>query len=175
MSRLIKQDGAAFAEIDDRYTFVADDESVPEGDVIVSLTRFQAEGESLMSNTRHVGVLIEPDQAVEDLAYDLPRIPVVALNFAKFRDGRPYSSARMLRERLKFAGEIRAVGDVLREQAQFMVRCGFDAFAPADGSSAEQWAAAARRFSHVYQRAADAHAPVFEERLRNDAGADHGV
>ena len=179
MSQLISLAAGAFAEIDDRFTFVADDEAVPPGDVIVSLARFQSEGEALASNTRQVGVRVEPDQSVEDLAYDLPRIPVIELRFAKFRDGRPYTSARLLRERLGYLGELRAVGDVLREQAQFMVRCGFDGFAPVDGSSAAQWSAAANRFRHVYQRAADARAPVFEERIQVTAfhhnGDGHGV
>ena len=98
------------------------------------------------------------------LAYDLPRIAVVALAFPGYRDGRAYTSARILRERYGFKGEVRAVGDVLREQAQFMVRCGFDAFTPADGSSPEEWAAAAGRFRHVYQRAADDRRPAFVER-----------
>jgi uncharacterized protein (DUF934 family) len=168
MSQLIKLGDAGFHEADDRFTFVGDDEAAPEGDIIVSLARFQAEGAALASPTRQVGVRIEPDQAVEDLAYDLPVIPVIELRFAKFRDGRPYSSARVLRERLGFAGEVRAVGDVLREQAQLMVRCGFDAFAPVDGSSAEQWRAAARRYRHVYQHAADAQPTAFEERATID-------
>ena len=89
---------------------------------------------------------------------------MVALAFPKFRDGRAYTSARLLRERFGFKGEVRAVGDVLREQAGFMVRCGFDAFEPADGSTPEDWERAAQRFRHVYQRAADGRAPAFAER-----------
>jgi uncharacterized protein (DUF934 family) len=111
-----------------------------------------------------VGVRLKSDEAAEALAYDLPRIAVVALEFPRFRDGRPYSNARVLRERYGFEGEIRAVGDVLREQAQFMLRCGFDAFEPADGSGAQQWQAATQRFRHIYQRAADGRSPAFVER-----------
>jgi uncharacterized protein (DUF934 family) len=149
---------------EDPFTFVADDQELVPGDVILSLTRFQAEGDRLLGEGRAVGVRLESDEEVETLAYDLPRIAVVALAFPKFRDGRPYSSARILRERLGYAGEIRAVGDVLREQAGFMVRCGFDAFEPADGSSAQQWEAVTRRFRHVYQRATDDRVPAFVER-----------
>jgi uncharacterized protein (DUF934 family) len=175
MSKLIRltADGAAWA--DDRFTTVADDEPAPQGEVIVSLARFQAEGEALQAQGREVGVRIEADGRIEDLAYDLPRIPVVALVFPKFRDGRAYSAAALLRERFGYKGEVRAVGDVLREQAQFMVRCGFDAFEPSDGSTPEQWAQAARRFRHVYQRAADDREPAFEERARAvRAGANGG-
>jgi uncharacterized protein (DUF934 family) len=149
---------------EDPFTTVADETGIPPGDVIVSLARFQQDGERLLSEGRSVGVRIEPNEAVEDLAYDLPRIAVVALAFPKYRQGQPYSSAALLRERYGFKGEVRAVGEVLREQARFMVRCGFDAFEPADGATPEQWARKVGGFRHVYQRAADGLAPAFEER-----------
>jgi uncharacterized protein (DUF934 family) len=163
MPRLIRLADDVFAWADDSFTEVADAQDIPAGDVVVSLKRFMAEGEALLGG-RAVGVRLESDQAVEDLAYDLPRIAVVALVFPKFLDGRAYSAARLLRERYGFTGQIRAVGDVLREQALHMVRCGIDAFAPADGSDPETWAAAARRYRHVYQRAADHRIPAFVER-----------
>lgn len=146
------------------FITVADDQDIPAGDLIVSLTRFQAEGERLLSEGRRVGVRLECHEEAEALAYDLPRLAVVALDFPKFRDGRAYTNARLLRERLGFAGQVRAVGDVLSEQAGFMVRAGFDAFEPADGSSSSAWDAAAHRHRHVYQRSADGRAPAFEER-----------
>src|SRR5690606_26337428 len=96
--------------------------------------------------------------------YDLPRISLVALEFPKYLDGRHYSNARILRGRYKFGGEVRAVGDVLREQAHVMLRSGFDAFEPADDSGAQEWEAATRRYRHVYQRAADGRVPAFVER-----------
>ncbi|MDO9223310.1 MAG: DUF934 domain-containing protein [Caulobacter sp.] len=164
MPTLIKLEGGRYSVAQDVFTDVADEDAIPAGPVILSLTRFQAEGDALIGAGRQVGVRIQPDEAVEDLAYDLPRLALVALVFPKYRDGRAYSSAALLRQRLGYAGEVRAVGDVLREQAGFMVRCGIDAFAASDGSTAEDWAAAAGRFRHVYQRAADARPPVFEER-----------
>ena len=157
------KDGA-FALAEDPFTDVADDRTIPPGDVIISLTRFQAEGEALLAEGRAVGVRLESHEEVEALAYDLPRLAVVALAFPKFGDGRAYSSARLLRERFGFKGEVRAVGDVLREQAGFMVRCGFDAFEPADGSTLEAGKGPPSRFRHVYQRSADGRAPAFEER-----------
>ena len=162
-TRIKVQDGNMYP-VEDPFTNVADDQDIPQGDVILSLTRFQAEGERLLSEGRAVGVRLKSDEEVEALAYDLPRISLVAFEFPKFRDGRAYSNARVLRERYKFAGEIRAVGDVLREQAFFMLRCGFDAFEPADGTGSQQWEAATRRFRHVYQRAADGREPAFVER-----------
>ncbi|MDB5436556.1 MAG: hypothetical protein JWR47_2813 [Phenylobacterium sp.] len=164
MPMLIKSSGGRFDLIEDPFTHVGDEQSVPPGDVIISLTRFQSEGEALLSESRAVGVRLESHEEVEALAYDLPQLSVVALAFPKFGDGRAYSYARLLRERFGFKGEVRAVGDVLREQAGFMVRCGFDAFEPADGSTVEDWERAARRFRHVYQRSTDGRPPAFVER-----------
>ena len=175
MSQRIRLSGGEFALEDDRFTAVADDEAPPPGDIIVSFARFQAEGDALLAQGRAVGVRVAADESVDDLAYDLPRISVVALDFPKYRDGRAYTGARLLRERYRFAGEIRAVGDVLREQALFMVRCGFDGFEPADGSTPQQWAAAAGRYRHVYQPAADGRAPAYAERAAQAAGGDYGL
>jgi uncharacterized protein (DUF934 family) len=159
------EDGAgAFALAEDPFAAVGDDQAIPPGDVIISLARFQAEGEALLGDGRQVGVRLESDEEVEALAYDLPQIALVALVFPKFVDGRAYTSARLLRERFHFKGEVRAVGDVLREQAGNMVRCGFSAFEPADGSTVEVWARAVHRFRHVYQRASDGRSPAFEAR-----------
>jgi len=164
MPTLVKWTGADAELAEDPFTAVDDDQTLPRGDVIISLTRFQSEGDQLLSEGRKIGVRIEADEAVEALAYDLPRIAVVALVFPKFRDGRAYSAARLLRQRFGYEGQVRAVGDVLREQAHFMIRCGFDAFEPADGSTPADWAHVAARFRHVYQRAADDRTPAFAER-----------
>lgn len=164
MPTLIKQQGGRMVLANDAYTHVSDDEPLPPGDVIISLTRFQSDGDRLLHGGRSVGVRLEAGEEVEALAYDLPRLAVVALAFPKFRDGRQYSNARLLRERFAYAGEVRAVGDVLREQAGFMVRCGFDAFEPADGSTPDQWERVTHRYRHVYQRAADGRIPAFVER-----------
>ena len=147
MPTLIRAHAGGMVLANDAFTHVDDDTPIPPGDVILSLTRFQAEGERLLSEGRQVGVRLTTEEEVEALAYDLPRIALVALEFPKFRDGRHYSNAR-----------------VLREQAGFMLRCGFDAFEPADGSTPEAWDRATRRFRHVYQRAADDRSPAFVER-----------
>ena len=165
MPKLIKLAGDAAVEVENTFTDVADEDVVAQGgDIIISLARFEAEGDALIAEGCNVGVRVQPDEAVEALAYDLPRLALVALVFPKYRDGRAYSAAVLLRERLAFAGEVRAVGDVLREQAGLMARCGFDAFEPADGSTPAEWQAAIHRHRHVYQRAADARAPAFAER-----------
>ncbi|HLI66802.1 MAG TPA: DUF934 domain-containing protein [Caulobacteraceae bacterium] len=171
MPTLIRWTGQNAETVEDPFTTVGDEDSVPRGDVIISLQRFQAEGQRLLAEGRKVGVRIEPNEDVDELAADLPRLAVVALAFPKFLQGQAYSSARILRERLGFTGELRAVGEILREQARFMVRCGIDTFEVADGSSAADWTHVVNRFRHVYQRAADGLAPAFVER----AEARHGV
>jgi uncharacterized protein (DUF934 family) len=164
MPTFIRLAHGAFSLAEDPFTNVGDEEGVPPGDVIISLTRFQTEGEALLGEGRAVGVRLESHEEVEALAYDLPQLAVVALAFPKFGDGRAYSYARLLRERFGFKGQVRAVGDVLRELAGQMVRCGFDAFEPADGSTVEDWQRASQRFRHVYQRSSDGRPPAFEER-----------
>jgi uncharacterized protein (DUF934 family) len=156
-------DGQA-ALVEDAFTHVADDQDIASGEVILTLARFQSDGDRLIGEGRKVGVRLTAAEEVEALAYDLPRLSVVALEFPRYADGRSYTNARLLRDRYGFKGQVRAVGDVLREQAGFMVRCGFDAFEPADGSTSQEWQAAARRYRHVYQRAADDRIPAFAER-----------
>ena len=174
MPTLIKLEHDAAALAEDPFVYVPDEAPAPAaGDIVVSLPRLISEGDALLAAGRRVGVRVKPSEAVEDIAYDLPRLAVVELVFDKFRDGRPYSSARVLRGRLNYRGELRAVGDVLREQALHMVRCGFDAFVPADGSDARAWLAAAHRYRHVYQRAADDREPIFVERDLNASGLGH--
>jgi len=163
MPKLIKLEDGAFGWEDDTFSIVADEDEIPAGDVIVSLKRFMADGEQLLAD-RKVGVKLEPTEQVEDLVYDLPRLAVVALAFPSHRDGRNLSAARLLRQRYGYKGELRAVGEVLREQAQHMVRCGIDAFVAADGSDPVTWERAVHRYRHVYQRGADDRAPAFVER-----------
>lgn len=164
MPKLIRLHGGAATWGEDPFTLVDDDQLIPPGDVMLSLKRFEAEGRGLAGQCRAIGVRLAADEAPETLAADLSKLSVIALMFPKFRDGRAYSAARILRERLGFAGELRAVGDALVDMAPMIWRCGFDAVEPADASGPEDWTRGAHRFRHVYQRAADARAPAFAER-----------
>jgi len=74
-----------------------------------------------------VGLKLANDQDVEDVAADLPRFALVALQFPKWTDGRAYSQARLLRSRWRFAGEVRATGEVLVDMLPLLARTGFDA------------------------------------------------
>ncbi len=100
-TRISLHDGV-FALTEDPFTNVSDDWAIPQGDVIVSLTRFDAEGDRLLSEGRKVGVRLEANEDVEALAYDLPRIAVVALECPKFGDARAYIYALLLSERYAF-------------------------------------------------------------------------
>jgi uncharacterized protein (DUF934 family) len=167
MPKLFRLSGRDIVEDRANAPFVnlADEDAAPPvGGVIVSLERFRSEGEALAAGDRPVGVRLPPEEPIENLAGDLPRLALVALEFPKFRDGRALTAATLLRERYGFTREIRAVGDVLREQAHFMVRCGFDAFEPADDSTPQTFARSAFRFHHVYQAAADDRPAAFVER-----------
>ena len=165
MQKLIRFTGGKASWADDAFANVEDEAEIPaSGGVILSLSRFQAEGEALLPAGRPVGVRIKSNEEVEGLAYDLPRLALVALEFPKFRDGRAFSSAMVLRERYGYVGEVRAVGEVLRMQANFMLRCGFNAFEPSDGATPADFDKAAHLFRHVYQAAADDRAPAFAER-----------
>jgi uncharacterized protein (DUF934 family) len=116
-----------FAE--DFWTRLAGDAPAPaEGAIIVSLERWLAEREALAARGAPVGVAVEAGADAQAHLVDLADRPLVALEFAKFADGRAFSYARLLRDRYRFKGELRAVGDVLIDEVPLMLRCGFTAF-----------------------------------------------
>ena len=119
---LIK-DGAV---VDDAWITVSDDAALPDAPVIVSFDRWKAERDHLIGRNAPLGIRLASGQSPDEIAGDLDRFSLVALEFPVFTDGRAFTSARILRERYGFFGEIRAVGDVLRDQILFMMRCGFD-------------------------------------------------
>lgn len=148
------------AVIDDRWRRLADDDPLPGTDaVIVSLARWRAD-RALAGRPGPLGLAIKNSEPVQPLADELHHFELIALEFPKFTDGRAYSQARLLRERLGFAGELRATGQVLPDQLLFMQRCGFDAFEVAKGAPLEAWRKAMASFSVFYQPAGDGREPV---------------
>jgi uncharacterized protein (DUF934 family) len=127
----------------------------PAGPVIVSLEQWKARREELVKRGTPLGIRLHSDQPPELIAPDLPHFSVVALEFPKFRDGRAYSYARLLRERYGFKGELRAVGEVLLEQLFFMLRVGFDAFEIQSADPLKDYRTALADFSVWYQPTAD--------------------
>ncbi len=112
------------------WTYLGEDEALPsDGAVFVPLDVWQANAGTLRGRNSPTGVVVEAGEDIRVLAADLAHVTAIAVNFPKFADGRGYSTARILREDLGFAGEIRAIGDVLIDQIALMRRCGFDAFA----------------------------------------------
>ncbi len=150
---------------DDSWVFVPDGADVPTGgDVVVTASRLLSERESLTARQGRLGVRIEPDEDAEPLAPLLDDLSLVAVSFPKFTDGRGYSSARLVRERFGFGGELRAVGNVLPDQVFYMARCGFDAFELAEGKDPEHALAALEEFSVTYQAASDDPRPLYRRR-----------
>ena len=158
---------------DDPWTTVGDDGALPDGPAIVTLARWQAARDELAARNAPLGLRLKSDQPPALVAADLDRFAVVALEFPKFTDGRAYSYARLLRERHGFRGEIRAVGNVLRDQLLFMQRCGFDAFEVADEKAAA-WDRAMGEFSVRYQPASDRRPAALALRHRAAIGAPDG-
>jgi uncharacterized protein (DUF934 family) len=140
----------------DTWQQIDDDAPIPpDGGAIVSLDRWLAERDTLIGRNAPLGVRLNSSQSPQAIAEDLGRLALVALDFPHFKDGRAYSSARLLRERHHFTGEVRAVGNVLRDQLAFMARCGFDAFEYVGRTAAEEALKAFNEVDVVYQTAAD--------------------
>jgi uncharacterized protein (DUF934 family) len=119
--------------------------------------------DAFLDQSNATAVRLEPDEDARALIPYLDRLALIEISFPSFRDGRGYSSARVLRE-AGYKGELRAEGDVLVDQIAFMRRCGFDSFAPAKPLNQVAVAASLARYDHVYQRAADAGVPVWKLR-----------
>ena len=111
-----------------------------------------------------IGVWFESDQEPEMLEGLVNELAVIGVNFPKFADGRGYSIARLLRERLGYENELRAIGDVLLDQLQFMKRCGFNRFVLRADKNAEEAARCLNFFSQGYQAATDTDVPLFRRR-----------
>jgi uncharacterized protein (DUF934 family) len=136
----------------DPYVTVSDDAALPGGTpVIASAARLLANAAEILSRDTPVGVIWPNNKTVADLVPLLDRLAVVALVFPNFKDGRAYSQARLLRERYGFRGELRATGQVLRDQFVFLVRAGFDALEATKAADAEAFAQALARYTVFYQ------------------------
>jgi uncharacterized protein (DUF934 family) len=143
------------AFVENTFARVSDGETLSEGAIVVSLKRFQAERDALLARNTPLAIRLTADQSPEALAADVHHFALIELEFPKFKDGRGYSWARQLRQRLGFNGELRAVGEVLRDQWLFMSRCGIDSFEVRPGTRIEDFHAAMSEQTVFYQPASD--------------------
>ncbi len=158
--------------IADRFQRVPDDGPLPDGAILLQAERFLADSAKLAARATPVGVLWPNNRKVADLAPHLERLALVALSFPTFKDGRAYSQARQLREQFGFRGELRATGDVLRDQYLFLMRAGFDAFEVKKDADVAAFVNPPARYSVFYQPAGDASAPALRQRLDEQRDAD---
>ena len=160
MTKLIKS--GAYAQ--DVFAPVTDDAPLPEGAVLVSLARFQKDRETLLARNTPIGVKLQSSENPELLGADVNHFSLIALEFPKFRDGRAFSWARMLRTRLGFTGQIRAVGDFLYDQVNYQHRVGFDAWEVPDNFTIEMFNRALAEMTNVYQPSTDGKKTIRELR-----------
>jgi len=145
---------------------------VAAGKVIVPLKVWQAQRAALQDR-KEIGVWLASDERPEELKGDIEKFSVIAVDFPKFSDGRGYSIAFNLRARLGYSGELRAIGDVLRDQLFYLQRVGFDAFAPRPDRKIEEVIKGLSDFSEVYQTSFDQKLPLFRrvQRKANEAAS----
>jgi len=151
----------------DIFVQVADGAELPgDGAVLISSARFLEDPEGLSRRAGKTGVIWPNNRDLDDLVPYLDRLAAVALVFPSFRDGRAYSQARLLRERHGYEGELRATGQVLRDQFVFMLRAGFDAFEVKKDSDAAAFAATTKRYSVFYQPTGDGRVTALNRRMQ---------
>jgi len=138
---------------------------IPAGKIIVPLPVWLAQRESLAARDQ-VGIWFTPDELAHTVKDDLDKFSVVAVEFPKFTDGRGYSIAYNLRKRLGYTGELRAIGDVLRDQLFQMYRCGFDAYATREDRNIHDALKGLTVFSETYQASVDDPLPLFRRQAR---------
>lgn len=159
MAKIIKNDEI----IDSNLTIATgDDIDISQDNQLLPLTVYLANREALAGRNDY-GVWLDSNEEVELLDGKID-CNVIGLNFPAFTDGRAFSSANILRRKLGYQGEIRAIGDVRRDQLEQMIRCGFDAFDLAPGQELEEALASLQGFSDNYQTTTDRPEPLFKRR-----------
>jgi len=138
--------------------------TLPDAPTLFPLAVWRARKDELLARIATAGVWLDSSEGPETIADVLANLNIIGVNFPKFADGRGYSSARLLRERYGYRGEIRAIGDVLQDQLFFMKRCGIDAYAVRADKDIEAALAGLNTFSDAYQAAVDQPQPLFRRR-----------
>lgn len=159
----------------DDWQYVGDNDPLPASNSIVSLERLRANGEDIAAHPAKLGLVIragsKEGESIEEAQAVLDQIALIAIDFPTFRNGRGFSTARILREDLGFKGELRAIGEILFDQLFFLHRCGFDAYEIGGGNapslSERQVETALHLFNDAYQPASDNNAGILWRRQRS--------
>ncbi len=151
----------------DLFVQIADGAELPgDGAILVPAARFLEDPQALLRRAGKLGVIWPNNRNLDDLVPYLDRLAAVGLVFPSFRDGRAYSQARLLRERHGYDGELRATGQVLRDQFVFMSRAGFDAFEVKKDADADAFAETMKRYSVFYQPTGDGRVTALNRRMQ---------
>jgi uncharacterized protein (DUF934 family) len=151
-------------QVEDSWARASETSELPEsGAVIVTLELWQERRVDLIARGEPLGVRLRSDQHADEIADDLEHFQLIELEFPVFRDGRAYSTARLLR-RQGYAGELRAVGDVLLEQLHYMDRVGFDAFEIDSQHAVDDWVTACKDLTVWYQPSGDGRETALQHR-----------
>ena len=158
---------------------ILDETTLPpaSGDIAVSLARWQAEKDAFITYSKKGGrlaVVLQSDDNAEDLGEDCHELAMVAVTLPIFRDGRAFSTARLLRERYGFKGELRARGHILQDQLLFLSRCGVDVVEVDERITLEDWQRAMAELPYVYQRGYDQRETIMAMRSRHEQTAKDG-
>lgn len=158
------------------WRFVGDDAVIPVDEpATVSLKRWQAESENWRGRNAPIGVRLKNDESALTLGEDVHRLSLIEVEFPKFTDGRAFSQARILRDKLGYRGELRGIGNILRDQYFYMTRCGIDSVELPDDKPIDGYLAALKEFSAWYQPASDGRTTVMELRHPANANAPRGA
>ena len=157
---------------DDLWTFLDAERAageLPQGPIAVPLAAWKARRAELLSRRAPLGVWLAPADDPHEIGADVDALSIIGVQFPKFTDGRGYSTAVLLRTRLKYTGELRAFGDVGKDQLFYLKRCGFDSFSLAAHRDAEAALGGLSDFSLRYQGSVDDPVPLFRKRFTTGA------
>lgn len=159
------------AVVEDRWTLLPDTAALADvvGTATIVPLSLWLECRGSLAARHDIGVWLKPADDPDALAADVQCLPLIAVEFPQFGDGRGYSSARLLREKYGFHGELRAIGEILRDQLYDLRQCGFDTFALQPGRNVDDALAALDDFSDNYQATVAQPLPLFRRRLQAPA------
>jgi uncharacterized protein (DUF934 family) len=138
--------------------------NLPSGNIMLSIEQCQQYSEQFSEHHGSIGLWLDGNADIDDIIDLLQQMSVIAIKFPKFVDGRGFSLARLLRERYNFEGELRAIGEFIRDQLYLLQRCGFNAFQFANDEELIEASKSLNDFSETYQVSADQKQPLFRRR-----------